>query len=399
MTEPPPLAGVRVIDFTHMRAGPQCTMMLGDMGAEVIKIEAPQGDSTRRYGEDIAGEGLDFLSVNRNKKSVVLDLKSAEGKSAAMDLIAGADVVVENFRIGVMDRLGFGYESLAAHFPRLIYCSVTAYGQTGPYALRPGYDQIAQGLSGIMSVTGTEETGPLRVGLPIADLMAGAFAAYGVVLALFERERSGRGQFVHSSLLRSLVSMLSFQGARHLMTGAVPGVVGKHHPMVVPNGTFATADGLINIGCSTQRQWELLCEALEAPELAADPRYADTRARAAHLDELVVDLERCLATRGRGEWIERMVALDVPCGPVYRIDEVFADPQVQAESLAVTPDTDHPTVGKVPMPGFPVVLQRTPPRAVLPPPMLGQHTHEVLSALVRARRETQAATRAATGVS
>ena len=374
----PPLHGIRVVDFTHMRAGPQCTMMLGDMGAEIIKIESPRGDGTRLYGRDINGEALDFLSVNRNKKSVVLDLKSPEGRQAAMDLISSADVLVENFRIGVMERLGFGQKALAERFPRLIYCSITAYGQTGPYAGHPGYDQIAQGLSGLMSLTGTKETGPLRVGLPIGDLLGGAFAAYGIVLALFERQQSGRGQFVHTSLLRALVSLLSFQGARYLMTGEVPDVVGNHHPIVVPNGTFATQDGLINIGCSTQEQWESLCRAIEAPELAADQRYSDNRNRAANVEALIGDLEERLKRRTREEWMRVLAAADVPCGPIYRIDEVFNDPHVQAEQLAVSPDRDHPKVGAVPMPGFPVILERTPPRAVLPPPMLGEHTGEVL---------------------
>jgi len=373
-----PLQGIRVIDFTHMRAGPQCTMMLGDMGAEIIKIESPRGDGTRLYGRDINGEALDFLSVNRNKKSVVLDLKSPEGRQAAMDLISTADVLVENFRIGVMERLGFGRERLAELFPRLIYCSITAYGQTGPYAGLPGYDQIAQGMSGLMSLTGTKESGPLRVGLPIGDLLAGAFAAYGIVLALFERQHSGRGQFVHTSLLRALVSLLSFQAARYLMTGEVPDVVGNHHPIVVPNGTFATSDGLINIGCSTQEQWESLCKAIEAPELVTDERYSDNRSRAANLEALIGDLEERLKQRTREEWMRVLTAADVPCGPIYRIDEVFKDPHVQAEQLAVSPDRDHPRVGKVPMPGFPVILERTPPRAVLPPPMLGEHTGEVL---------------------
>ena len=379
-----PLQGIRVVDFTHMRAGPQCTMMLGDMGAEVIKIEAPQGDGTRRFGSNINGEALDFLSVNRNKKSVVLDLKSDEGREAAMRLIGTADVLVENFRIGVMKRLGFGYEALSEKFPRLIYCSVTAYGQTGPYAERPGYDQIAQGLSGLMSLTGTKETGPLRVGLPIGDLLGGCFAAYGVVLALYERQQSGKGQFVHTSLLRALVSMMSFQGASYLMTGAVPDVVGKHHPIVVPNGTYAAKDGPLNIACSTQQQWENLCHALGAPELIADPRYPDNRGRAANLDVLVAELERLLSRRTRAEWIEIFTKHDIPSGPILRMDEVFTDPQVLAEQLAVTPDEDHPRVGKVPMPGFPVVLERTPARAVLPPPMLGQHTEEVLASLMEA---------------
>lgn len=381
MEEARPLSGVRVVDFTHMRAGPMCTMMLGDMGAEVIKIEPPSGDGARLFGRTVNGEGIDFLSVNRNKRSVVLDLKAEEGRAAALELIATADVLVENFRLGVMRRFGLDYETLSARFPRLIYCSVTAFGRRGPYADRPGYDQLAQGLSGLMSVTGTEETGPLRVGLPLGDLLAGSYAAYGVVLALYERARSGRGQLVHTSLLRSLVSILSFQAARYLLTNEIPGPVGRYHPIVVPTGTFDARDGPLNIGCSTERQWRQLCVALGAPELIDDPRYRDNRHRAEHLADLIDDLQRRLATRTRDEWLEVLMAHDVPCGPVYNIGEVFNDPQVQAEELAVTPRHDHPTVGKVPMPGFPVILERTPPAAVLPPPLLGQHTREVLKAL------------------
>jgi CoA:oxalate CoA-transferase len=371
------LDGITVIDFSHMRAGPQCTQMLGDMGATVIKIEAPDGDGTRKFGKALGGESVDFLSVNRNKKSIVLDLKNEEDLAFAHQLVASADVVVENFRMGVMKRFGLDYESLAEKYPRLVYCTVSAYGLEGPYAGRPGYDQVAQGLSGLMSVTGTEESGPVRVGVSIADLLGGVFSAYGVALALYEREKSGRGQFVHTSLLRSLVSMLSYQAARYLLTGEVPEVVGNHHPIVVPTGTFKAGDGLMTISCGTDRQWQLLCDALESPELKEDPRYITNRDRTTHLKEIIKDIEARLSKKTRAQWMEILDRHGVPAGPVNRIDEVINDPQVIADQLIVTPEQPHPTIGNVPMPGFPVVLTRTPASARLSPPMLGQHTDEI----------------------
>lgn len=372
-----PLDGITVVDFTHMRAGPMCTQMLGDMGATIIKIENPKGDGTRNFGTTVGGESIDFLSVNRNKKSIVLDLKNKDDLAFAHALVGSADVVVENFRKGVMARFGLDYETLAPRYPRLIYCTVTAYGLEGPYADRPGYDQVAQGMSGLMSLTGTEASGPVRVGVPIADLLGGSFGAYGVVLALYERARSGRGQLVSTSLLRSLVSLLSFQAARNLLTGEVPGLVGQYHPIVVPTGTFRARDGLMTIACGTDKQWQSLCDALEAPELKSDPRYLTNRDRTAHLPEIVADIEARLVARDREEWMALFDRHEVPSGPVYTVDEVLRDPQVIAEKMVVTPEEKHPTVGEVPMPGFPVVLGRTPARARLAPPQLGQHSEEI----------------------
>lgn len=380
---PGPLSGIKIVDFSHMRAGPMCTQMLGDMGAEIIKIEPPRGDGTRNFGNLTGGESIDFLSVNRNKKSVVLDLKQPRDLEVAHRLVGQADVVVENFRKGVMKRFGLDYETLAAKHEKLIYCTITAYGIEGPYADKPGYDQIAQGLSGFMSVTGTDETGPLRVGVPIGDMLGGVFAAYGIALALYERTISGKGQRVHTSLLRALVSMLSFHATRYTLRGELPTPVGQQHPIVVPTGTFKVKDGSITISCGTQEQWERLAAALGASELAQDPRYRTNRDRSAHLAEIVADIEARLASRTRAEWIDILEQHDVPAGPVNTIADVVKDPQVIADQLIIAAEQGHPTIGPVPMPGFSVMLERTPPSARTSPPTLGQHTDEILRSLLR----------------
>ena len=380
------LHNIRVADFTHARAGPTCTMLLADMGANVIKVEAPPaGDAMRQFGARVGGEGMDFLTANRNKRSLALNLRSDIGCGVARRLVAGADVLVENFRPGVMKKLDLDYEAVRAINPRIVYCSISGAGQTGPYASRPGYDQVAQGLSGLMSITGTEQTGPLRVGIPIGDLVAGIYAAFGIAVALHERGLSGQGQYVQTSLLESLVSLLSVQAARYLLLGEIPGPVGNHHPIVVPFGAFQAKDGLLNIAVGTEPQWRRLCEAMDLSELADDPRFSNFRERDVHRRELLEILNARFREKPRDEWLQRLIEADIVAGPVYRIDEVFRDPQVLHTEMLQ--EISHPTIGALKLVGFPVKLSRTPPRIERYPPRFGEHTEAILRELGCSREE------------
>lgn len=373
------LAGIRVADFTQNRAGPVCTMLLGDMGADVIKIEPPEGDPIRQFGARVAGEGLDYLTANRNKRDLALNLRTETGRRVSRRLVAWADVLAENFRPGVMQRLGLDYDTVRAINPRIVYCSVSGWGQSGPYALRPGYDQVAQGLSGFMSLTGTEESGPLRVGVPIGDLVSGIYAAFGVLVALYERGISGEGQYVHTSLLETLVSLLSLQAERYLLKGEIPGPVGNYHPLIVPAGCFEAKDGHLNISVGTEAQWRRLCEAMDLTGLADDPRFSDFQRRAAHRRELLEILTARFRERPRDEWLKRLDDADIASGPVYRVDEVFQDPQVLHTEMIQ--EIAHPTIGPLKLVGFPVKLSRTSPRLELYPPRYGEHTEEILKEL------------------
>ena len=374
------LEGIRVADFSHNRAGPVCTMLLGDMGAEIIKVEAPpRGDSIRQFGAKVGGEGLDYLTANRNKRSLALNLQSDTGRRIARRLVSYVDVVVENFRPGVMKRLGLDYNAVSGVNPRIVYASVSGWGQTGPYASRPGYDQVAQGVSGLMSVTGTTESGPLRVGVPIGDMVAGIYAAFGVVVALCERTRSGNGQHVHTSLLETLVSLLSVQAGRYLLTKETPGPTGNHHPLIVPTGTFEAKDGHFNVAVGTEDQWRRLCEAVDLPDLANDRRFHSFQVRAVHRQELLRILNAKFRERRRDEWLRRLEDADIAVGPVYRIDEVFHDPQVRHTGMIQ--EIAHPTIGPLRLVGFPVKLSRTPATLALYPPRYGEHTEEILKEL------------------
>ncbi|HSB70301.1 MAG TPA: CoA transferase [Candidatus Methylomirabilis sp.] len=384
------LGGIRVADFSQNRAGPVCTMLLGDLGAEVIKIEVPPGgDPIRQFGARVGGEGLDYLTANRNKRSVALNLRSETGPRIARRLVAGADVVVENFRPGVMKKLGLDYEAVRSLNPRVVYCSISGWGQSGPQASRPGYDQVAQGVSGFMSLTGTEESGPLRVGVPIGDLVAGVYATVGVMAALYERGVSGEGQYVHTSLLETLVSLLSLQAERYLLLGETPEPVGNHHPLIVPAGCFPAADGHLNISIGTEAQWRRLCEAMDLPELADDPRFASFEARAQHRREVLAILTARFRERPRDEWLRRLGAADIASGPVYRVHEVFQDPQVLHTEMVQ--EISHPTIGMLKLVGFPFKLSGTPPTLTRYPPRYGEHTEEVLKELGCTAEEVAAA--------
>jgi crotonobetainyl-CoA:carnitine CoA-transferase CaiB-like acyl-CoA transferase len=365
-----PLLGVRVVDLTQARAGPTCVRQLADLGADVIALQRPTG------GGPFSSLGSDGANLHRNKRAIAVDLTTASGHAVFSRLVARADVVVENFRPEVKTRLGVDPDTVWAVNPRVVYASISGFGQDGPYAQRPGVDQIAQGLGGLMSVTGPPGSGPWRVGIAISDTAAGTLLTQGVLAALLARERTGRGQWVHTSLLEAMVSFMDFQAARWLIDGEVPRQEGNQHPTMVPMGAYPTADGYLNV--SALRDFSGFCELLDRPELADDPRYVDFASRHAHRAELDADLAVILQTRTTAEWVDRL-AEHVPCGPVLSVDEVFADPQVQ--HLHLTRRVAHPTRGEVDVLRPPLTFSDTPASVRSGVPRDGEHTRAVLAEL------------------
>jgi crotonobetainyl-CoA:carnitine CoA-transferase CaiB-like acyl-CoA transferase len=369
-----PLSPYTVIDLTRARSGPTSVRQLADMGAKVIQISAREdveGDFPRR--------GFDSQNLHRNKRSLTLDLKSPRGIDILKRLIAKADVVVENFRPDVKTRLGIDYETLSKLNPRLIYGSISGFGQTGPYRDRPGYDQIAQGLGGLMSITGLPGQGPVRVGIPVADLTAGIFLAQGILVALLERERSGKGQWVHTSLLQAMMTMLDFQAARWLIAGEIPPQAGNDHPTAIPTGVFQTKDGHINIAASGQHMFRRLCEALGTEPLLDDPRFKSAPDRSKNRKALAVELEKAFASRTSADWVELLNAKGVPSGPILNVKEMFENEQVQHLQMAVP--VKHPALGEIRVQAPPVTLSRTPASVRLHSPDPGEHTDEILGEL------------------
>jgi len=369
------LSRFTVLDLTRVRAGPTCVRQLADWGANVIKIETPVHLES---GEPLGGprEGPDFMNLHRNKRSMTLNLKSPEGVAAFKKMVKKADVVVENFRPDVKARLGIDDKALRKINPRLVYASISGFGQDGPYAERPGFDQIAQGMGGLMSITGEPGQGPVRVGIPIADLAAGLFCAMGILIALLEREKSHKGQHIETSLLQAQIFMLDFQAARWLVKGEVAKQAGNNHPTSIPTGVFKTADRYINIATAGQKIWERFCHALEAPELIPRPEYATGANRSKNRDALNAEINQLTAKRPSADWVERFNKAGVPSGPIYSIDQMFADAQVRHVGMAQQVKTkDKQALTLV---GQPVSLSRTPSKLVAPPPGLGQHTDAVL---------------------
>jgi crotonobetainyl-CoA:carnitine CoA-transferase CaiB-like acyl-CoA transferase len=378
MTDRMPLARFRVLDLTRVRAGPTAVRQLADWGADVIKIEAPEAlDKAKGMGGDRLGP--DFQNLHRNKRSITLNLKDADGLALFMRLARDADVVVENYRPDVKGRLGVDYDSVKAVNPRIVYASISGFGQDGPKAARPGFDQIAQGMGGLMSITGLPGQGPVRAGIPLADLTSGMYAAIGVLIALLEREESGQGQWVQTSLLQAQVAMLDFQAARWLMKGDVPGQAGNNHPTSIPTGVFATADGHINIAAAGDVIWRRLCEALGDADMADHPDYATDLARSKNRDALNARIEEKTRAKASADWIEILNDAGVPSGPIYTIDEVFADPQV--EHLGMATPVDHPELGAIHVVGQAINLSRAPDRPYTATPECGAHTDEVLNDL------------------
>ena len=367
------LARFTVLDLTRVRSGPTAVRQLADWGANVIKIETPPHLET---GEAPGGprQGPDFQNLHRNKRSITLNLKDPKGADVFRRMVKKADVVVENFRPDVKDRLGIDYESLRKINKGIVYGSISGFGQTGPYRERPGFDQIAQGMGGLMSITGLPGQGPVRVGIPVADLSAGLFLALGILVALLEREESGEGQWVQTSLLQAQIAMLDFQAARWLVKQEVPKQAGNNHPTSIPTGVFKTADGHINIASTGQVIWERLCRAIDATALLDKPDYKTAASRSKNRDALNAEIDTYLKDRTSAEWIEQLNAAGVPCGPIYSIDQMFADPQVEHVGMA------QPVDGRdeLRLVGQPVSLSRTPSRLAAAPPELGQHTDEVL---------------------
>jgi len=371
-----------VLDLTRVRAGPTSVRQLADWGARVVKIEAPPSGDEPMGGPREAG---DFQNLHRNKRSMTLDLKTPAGLAAFKRMVKKADVVVENFRPSVKKRLGIDYAALRKINPRLVYASISGFGQDGPYAGRPGFDQIAQGMGGLMSITGPPGHGPFRVGIPVADLSAGLFAAMGILIALLEREKSGEGQAVETSLLQAQIFMLDFQAARYLVDGEVARQAGNNHPTTIPTGAFRTRDGYINIATTGGKMWDRFCDALGDATLAQNPDYRTAEARSKNRDALTATIERLLQVGDSAEWIERLNKAGVPCGPINSIDQVFADPQVK--HLGMAQKVGGSALRLV---GQPVSLSRTPSRLVARPPKLGEHTDALLKEFGFSAREIAA---------
>jgi crotonobetainyl-CoA:carnitine CoA-transferase CaiB-like acyl-CoA transferase len=370
-----PLAGVRVCDLTRFLAGPYCTMLLSDYGADVVRFEAREGREFRPPGA--SRDSYFFLSANRGKRSVTLDLRKPEGRELLLRLLPGFDVLVENFRPGVMQELGLSAERLTRRFPRLVYCGISGFGPDGPYRDRPGLDQIAQGMSGFMSLTGTPETGPTRAGIAIGDVLAGMFAAQGIQLALLARERSGRGQIVNTSLLEAMIGVLTWGAGRYFENGNVPGPAGQHHPLSSPYGRFRARDGYLNIAAASDSQWQRLVGALGREAWLHDERFATPLERLRHRDALSSEIDAALAGEDVAHWVEVLNDAGVPAGPVLDVAQVFADPQVLAREMLV--ELEHPEVGTFRTTGLPVKLSRSPGAITRRPPLHGEHTEEVLS--------------------
>lgn len=373
-----PLSGVRVIDVTQIMAGPFCTMLLGDMGADVVKIEKPDGgDDIRRSGPPfVAGDSAAFLNIGRNKRSVVIDIKTPEGSKIVRRLARTADIFVQNLRPGRIEGFGLGYDDLRAVNPSIVYATITGYGRTGPYKDKPGFDLMAQGMSGIMGVTGHPGQPPVKVSVPITDLNAGLFTAFGVLAAYVNRLKTGTGQHVDSSLLEAGVAYTFWESAIYFATGSPPGPNGSAHQLSAPYQALPTSDGYLTIGGATQSNWERLCRAVGRAELLSDPRFAANADRMANRAALERTLSETFMTRTTAQWLGVLDRAGVPCGPINDMSQVYADPQVIARDMVV--DIDHPTAGAIRNVGIPVKFSETPGTVRRPPPRLGEHTHEVL---------------------
>lgn len=375
---PGSLDGVRVLDLTRALAGPYCSLMLGDMGAEVVKVELPgSGDETRGWGPPfIEGESTYFMSISRNKQSITLNLKNGRSREVLRRLVERSDVLVENMRPGAMGRLGFGYDEAHALNPRLIYCSISGFGQTGPRREEAGYDAVAQAEGGLMSITGPEDGPGYRLGVAVSDIVSGMFAVQGITLALLARERTGRGQHVDIGMLDATAALLTYQAAIFFATGQTPPRMGNRHPTIAPYETFESSDGEFVIAVGNDEQWRRFCAAIEAPALASDERFTTNRLRLANYDTLRPMLAEHLRRRTRAEWGAALKAAGVPCGSVRRVGEVLSDPQLAARGMIQ--EIEHPVAGAIRALGNPVQLSDMPRSAGTPPPTLGQHTDRIL---------------------
>jgi len=384
------ISNIRIVDMTRALAGPFCTMMLGDLGADVIKVERPgKGDESRGWGPPFVGENYSnysgesayFLASNRNKRSLTINLKSSEGQEIIRRLAATSDVFVENYRTGVLDKMGLGYDQLHAVNPQLVYCSISGYGRTGPYADRPGYDAIMQAEGGMMSITGPIDGPAYRVGIPIIDITAGMFASTAILAALRARDQNGEGQLVDVSLMDTQVALLANVAANYLIGENEPARLGNGHPNIAPYGAFPAKDRWLVVGAANARQWEILCNVLECPELKTDPRFVDNTHRLAHRFELDAELGSAFSVRDADEWLAVLREAGLPCGPINSVPDVFRHPQAEARAFTLT--IDHPSAGEIRVPGFPYKLSNTPAAVRRYPPRLGEHSAEILDELLQ----------------
>lgn len=383
------LSGVRVLDLSRILAGPFCTMLLADLGAEVIKVEPPGGDDTRQWGPPfVEGESTYFLSVNRNKKSITLNLKHPRGREIALRLAERCDALVENFRPGTLERLGLGYEDVARVNPRIVYCSISGFGQDGPYRNKPGYDLLAQAMGGMMAITGLPGGEPVKAGMSVADLGAGMFAAIAILAALRHRDRTGQGQRIDVSLLDTVIAWHTYHATAFFATGEPPRPLGSAHPSIVPYQALRAADGYVVVAVGNDQLWQRFCCATGLDHLAADPRFGTNAGRVAHREELVRRIEAHLASRPVAYWVEVLEAAGVPVGPILNLDRIYTDPHVLHRQMVV--EVDHPTAGPIRLTGIPMMLSATPGEVRLPPPLLGQHTEEVLAGLDYSAEEVAA---------
>ena len=371
------LSDIVVLDLSRVLAGPHCTMILGDLGATVIKVEQPgKGDDTRHFGPPyIAGESAYYLGLNRNKHSILIDFSTPEGKERLLKLLNTATVLVENFRPGTLERQGLGYEALRAINPGLIYCSISGYGQTGPYALRPGYDFVAQAESGIMSVTGEVDGDPQRVGSPVGDISAGIYACIAILAALRVRDRTGKGQYIDISLLETTTSLLSNVASNYLISGEEAPRLGNGHPNIVPYQAFRTRDGYVVVSCGNDRLYQALCQLLGREDLAKDPSFATNPQRVRNREQLVPALQEEFLHRSTEEWLPELRAAGIPCGPINTVSQIFHDPHIQARNFVW--ECEHPTAGKMKLSGSPIHLSETPTRLYKAPPLLGEDDDKV----------------------
>ncbi|MBU7048140.1 MAG: CoA transferase [Theionarchaea archaeon] len=376
-----PLENLKVLDLSRVLAGPYCTMMLADMGADVTKVEQPgTGDDTRAWGPPFeGGESSYYLSINRNKKSLTLNLKSKEGRDIFYELSKTADVIIENFRPGTTENLGVSYQDICGINDKIVYCSISGFGQNGPYRSYPLYDLILQGMGGLMSMTGEEGRPPVRIGVAITDIAAGLFAAYGILLALYSREKTGKGQYIDISMLDCQVSWLTYQAGFFFATGSSPKKMGSAHPTIVPYQAFQTKSGYITVAVGNEKLWQRFCVALDHEELYKDPKYKTNRDRITNRNELICTLERIFSEKTAEEWLKSLGDAGVPAGPVYTFDQIFSDPQVRYRDMVVP--MDHPTAGAITQLGIPVKLSETHGSVESPPPLLGEHTREILKSM------------------
>ena len=374
------LQDLKVVDVTRTLAGPFCTMMLGDMGADVVKIEEPQhGDETRSWTPFWNGESTQFVSFNRNKRSFGINLKEPEAIEIVLALAADADVMVESFRAGALDRMGLGYQAVKQINPDIVYCSISGYGRTGPMADKPGYDLIIQAYSGLMNLTGEPDGPPLRVGFSLVDLFTGMMAYGSVMTALYHRDKTGEGQWLEAALLDGQVAAMSYHGTGYLGTGVEPHRLGSGHPSLVPYQSFPAADGYFILGCANDGLWERMCQAIDRPDLPNDPRFITNTERVAHRSECIQLLSDIFQTETVSHWVSKIEEAGVPCGPINRVSDVVNDPQVLSSNMVV--EIPHPNIPDLKVPYSPLKLAETPPSVRRPPPLLGQHNEEILSEL------------------